>query len=165
MTTEALINYLKQLVIDHPEFAHTETHQAFFKFDYSGMMSLKKSRSQTVLYVHRIKGGYRNNKGDYKSKQYLIAIRVMEMLPTKALMDPYPAILRCEQYGEEFFDRMEHDRDTSVDPDICSLLKHVDIDQIMFEQLELQADGWTGMEFVIPLRAHKSSTYDPAIWA
>lgn len=161
-----ILNYLKSLCAAHPQFMHVDkTHPAYFEFDYLSMISAKY-RNNTAMFVHRIRGGYTNNRGDYKTRRTLLAYNIVRQVKSKDLLNSRPELLDCLKYGEEFIEYMEKDLQVNPDCAIRTLLRHVDIDDITFEDVELTADGYTGIQFRIPIRTEIKHTneFNPPGW-
>lgn len=163
---DEILNYLKSLCVAHPQFQHVDkTHPAYFEFDYLGMIN-SRGRNHTAMFVHRIKGNYTNNRGDYKTRRVLLAYNIVRQVKSKNLLDSRSEMLDCLKYGEEFIEYIEKDREVNPDIAVCKLLRHIDIDDITFEDVELTADGYTGMQFRIPIRTQIKYTnqFNPPGW-
>lgn len=161
--TENLLDYIKQLCTEHNDFNHAADNKAYFEFDYQTMLEAR-NRNKVVLYVHKIQGKFDDNQGDYKTDLCYLTIHIVQKVPSKSLALSREEMLACKTYGEEFFARMRYDRQESLDADICKMLRNVYLDDITYEQLELTADGWTGIQFRIPFRMPIEVEYDATKW-
>jgi len=170
--TQILLDYLKELVTLHPDFKHDERNNiAYFEFDYVSMMG-ERRRADAVLFVDKITGAYDDNDGDYHTDVQLIQFRLIEKLDSKNITDTIGAFLRSKQRGEEMISKMRHDHknpddipgDMDFQDNVCKLLKHVYLENVTYEQVQLNEDGWSGVLFRLPFRSEIQTTYNPELW-
>lgn len=160
---EALLDYLKQLCIEHKEFNHDDTGtKAYFEFDYKSMTDSKK-RNTYVLFVGKLKGRYNDNRGDYKTDQAFVVVNFVQKMKSTDLTQSRSRILKCKSLMDEFLARIEHDR-RNGEPAICKLLKFVDFNDVSWEQLEITEDLWTGVELRLPFRYEWTTEYNSERW-
>jgi hypothetical protein len=168
MTLE-LLNYLKGLCESHVEFNHNESedpdvrNMAYYEFDYKRMTEGKR-RNKYVLFVNKLQGKYMDNRGDYKQDQAYVTAMIVTKMKAQNISHSRDYILECKRLMDDFLRKIEHDRSESLDSDICKLLKHVDYDDITWEQVEITNDLWTGVQMRIPFRYELTSEYDSAKW-
>ena len=161
---EQLLEYIKQLCREHNSFNHSDAGvKAYFEFDYKTMTETRQ-RNKTALYVHKIQGKYDDNRGDYQTELCYLTLHIIQKVPSKSFHLSREEMLACKLFGEEFFARMRYDRENSLDQALCKMLKHVKLDDITFEQLELTIDGWTGIQFRIPFRFEVTTVYQSETW-
>lgn len=165
--TKKLLDYLKSLTVSHVKFKHSETEGskniAYYEFDWVGLQSAR-NRNDVVLYVHKILGAWMNNKGDYEADKMNVIVIFYHKVGMNNLRNTRNILLTCKDYAEQFRKKMEHDRSTSEDLEICELLRLIDTGDWLYEQTELSNDGWIGLQVKIPLKTEMSTTYDESLW-
>ena len=162
--TQALLDYLKQLCIDHADFRHDDaSNRAYFEFDYKSMTEARQ-RNKYVLFVNKLQGKYNDNKGDYKTDQSYVTALFLVKMESKNLSQARQYFLECKTHMDQFLRKMEYDRENSLVPSTCKLLRHVDYDEITWEFADITNDLWTGVQMRIPFRYELTAEYDPSKW-
>jgi hypothetical protein len=170
--TSLLLEYLETLATSHADFRHDPINNpAYFQFDYIQMMSDPK-RSAVILFVDRISGAYDNNGGDYDTDIQLLEFRVIEQLDPLDINNTADIFVRNKIRAEEFIAKMRHDRDSlesiggdiDFQEDVCALLKHVYLENISYEQVILNEDGYSGVLLRMPMKTELSTIYQAKRW-
>jgi hypothetical protein len=170
--TALLLEYLESLAINHVDYLHDPINNvAYFQFDYVALLSNGK-RSQTVLFVDRISGAYDNNKGDYDTDIQMLEFRLIEQIDPLGIHNTAEIFVRNKVRGEEIISKMRHDRenpddifgDVDFQDDVCSLLKHVYLENISYEQVILNEDGWSGVLLRMPMKTELGTKYSAEKW-
>lgn len=163
--TARLLNYLKSLCESHKDFKHSDTGTiAYYEFDWMGLMSPGLRRANQVLYVHKVRGAYKDNLGDHKTDTAHLIFLIIQKVEQTQMSRSRNQMLACKAYGEQFKEKMRHDAENSQDAQICQLLNAVQLDEWTYEQTELQADGWIGIQFRLPFKTQYVTEYDASLW-
>src|SRR5690606_22340181 len=132
--------------------------------DWMGLMSPGLRRANQVLYVHKIRGAYNDNDGDYKVDTAHLIFLIIHKVEQTQMSRSRAQMLACKACGEQCKEKMRHDAEHSEDAQICQLLKAVALDEWTYEQTELQADGWIGIQFRLPFKTQYITQYDASLW-
>ena len=161
---DEFLTYLKQLAVLNKQLLHDDNgRKAYFEFDWEAMTATRQ-RNEFVVFVHRIRGKANNNRGDNLTDRSLVAVFFLTKVNPQKTGETKEKIFACKALAEEVMNRIRYDRENSEDCAILELLRYVNLDEVAYEQIDMQADGWTGLIVEFPVTSPMDGTYDPTKW-